>query len=118
MSENLPPELAKLLRDGLRGSKQAVVRIQLRYGSGRSMLLEAEKKMACWSVTLRFSEERRVHRLCYSGLNLAAKQMSLSSAALARESNAALDLRSKLPIHSLRMSSCYAPNLGLEGVQR
>ena len=44
MAEYLPPELAKLLRNGLWGSKQAVVRIQLRYGSGRSMLLEAGKK--------------------------------------------------------------------------
>jgi hypothetical protein len=79
------------------------------------MLLEAGKKMARWSVTLRVSEERRVHRLCYSGLNLAAKLVLLSSAALARESNAALDSRSKLPIHRLRMSSCYSPNLGLEG---
>ena len=71
--------------------------------------------MARWSVTLRFSEERRVHRLCDSGLNLAAKLMLLSSPALARESNAALDSRSKLPIHRLRMSSCYSPYLGLEG---
>ena len=64
MAENLPPELAKLLRDGLWGSKQAILRIQLRYGSGRSMLLEAGKQMARWSVTLRFGEERLVHRLC------------------------------------------------------
>ena len=49
MAEYLPPELAKLLRDGLWGSKQAVVRIQLRYSSGRSMLFEAGKK---WRVGL------------------------------------------------------------------
>ena len=46
MAEYLPPELAKLLRDGLWGSKQAILRIQLRYGSGRSVLLEAGKNGA------------------------------------------------------------------------